>query len=156
MSDVVLRPAGAGDAAFLTDMLVEAATTPAVPRSRAETLADPSFAHYLPADVGLVAVEQSSQPVGAAWLRLFGADDPGYGFVRDGVPELAIGVLASRRGRGIGRLLVRAIADVARARGFCHICLSVDRVNPAARLYLAEGYRVVASREHADTMLLAL
>jgi len=45
---VVIRAAMACDAAFLEDMLVEAANAPSHPdRGRAETLADPAIAHYV-------------------------------------------------------------------------------------------------------------
>lgn len=91
--------------------------------------------------------EANGQPVGAAWLRSLTADDPGYGFVAADVPELSIGVVASWRGQGIGRALLRALADRARSAGVSQISLSVERNNRARRLYLAEGYRVVGSSD---------
>lgn len=94
--------------------------------------------------------------MGAAWLRYFPDTEPAYGFVRADIPELAIGVVAEARGRGVGRTLLRALADAARQRGIEHISLSVERANPAARLYLAEGYRVVDRRENSDTMVFDL
>jgi ribosomal protein S18 acetylase RimI-like enzyme len=162
MDGVVIRAAGAGDATFLQDMLVEAANTPSHPgRSRADTLADPAVARYVEewpraTDLGVVAAETGGRAVGAAWLRFFTEADPAYGFVRVGIPELAIGVAADWRGHGVGRALLRALAGTARQRGLEHISLSVERANPAAGLYYAEGYRVVESRECADTMLLDL
>jgi len=159
---VVIRAAMACDAAFLEDMLVEAANAPSHPdRGRAETLADPAIAHYVEGwpratDMGVVAVGEHQRPVGAAWLRFFTDADPAYGFVRADIPELAIGVVADRRGHGVGRALLRALAGIARQRGVEYVSLSVERANPAAALYRAEGYRVVDSREHADTMLLNL
>lgn len=156
-----IREATADDVEFLRDMLVEAANWPSHPhRGRAETLADPSIAHYLdgwprPDDLGVVAVDDE-QPLGAAWLRYFLADAPAYGFVQADIPELAIGVVAGQRGRGVGRALLRAVAERARQHGVDRISLSVERANPAARLYLAEGYRIVDSGDHADTMLLDL
>ncbi len=161
MDGVVIRAARAGDAPFLEDMLVEAANTPShLGRSRAETLADPAVARYVQGwpratDLGAVAVE-TGRPVGAAWLRFFTEADPAYGFVSADIPELAIGVVADSRGHGVGRALLRALAGLARQRGLEHISLSVERANPAAALYYAEGYRVLESRELADTMLLDL
>lgn len=155
-----IRPAVAGDASFLGDMLVEAAnwSTEWRPKSRAQILSAPSTAHYLTGwprgtDLGVLA-EANGQPVGAAWLRYLPATDPGYGFVAPDVPELTIGVAAAWRGRGVGRALLRAIADQARARGIGRISLSVERKNYAQRLYLSEGYRIVDSSDaQSDTMI---
>ena len=70
------------------------------------------------------------------------------------VPELSIGVAASWRGRGLGRALLRAVAEQARARGISRISLSVERKNYAQRLYLSEGFRIVdSSDKDADTMI---
>lgn len=160
MSDITARTATADDAAFLEDMLVEAANWPSHPgRSRTETLSDPAIAHYIDGwpqttDMG-IAVEENKRPVGAAWLRYFTEADPAYGFVRADIPEL-VGVAPDQRGHGVGRMLLRALADVAQQRGVEHISLSVERANRAAALYRSEGYRVVDSRENADTMLLDL
>ncbi|WP_129662515.1 GNAT family N-acetyltransferase [Phytoactinopolyspora endophytica] len=163
MSDLVIRSAVAEDVVFLEDMLVEAANWPShLDRSRADTLSDPAIAHYIDGwphrtDVGVVA-DDDDQPVGAAWLRFFTESDPGYGFVREDIPELAVGVVAHRRGQGVGRMLLRALADAARQSGDIeHISLSVEHGNEAgAALYRSEGYRVIESRGHADTMLLDL
>lgn len=158
---IVIRAAGAEDATFLEDMLVEAANMPShLGRSRAEALADPAVWHYVEGwprvtDLGVVA-ERSGHPIGAAWLRYFEETAPAYGFVRPDVPELAIGVDAASRGGGVGRALLRALRAEARQRGIAQISLSVERANPAARLYAAEGFAVVDRREHADTMLLSL
>lgn len=161
MSEVTVRAAVASDMEFLKNMLVEAANAPDGNRGRDETLADPAIAHYIDdwpraTDITAVAVDGRVRPVGAAWLRFFTEADPGYGFVRADIPELTIGVAADHRGKGVGRTLLRSLADTARRRGLRYICLSVERANPAAELYRAEGYRVVDSREHADTMLLDL
>ncbi|WP_207920224.1 GNAT family N-acetyltransferase [Saccharopolyspora aridisoli] len=159
MDEISIRPAGPDDVVFLEDMLVEAANTPSHPgRSRAEALAEPAVAHYVEGwpratDLGVVA-ERSARPIGAAWLRYFDEAAPAYGFVSPDVPELAIGVDAASRGGGVGRKLLRSLFHSARARGIDRISLSVERANPAARLYVAEGFTVVDRREHADTMLL--
>jgi len=161
MGEVVFRAAVADDARLVEEMLVEAVNAPSGTLGRSEALADPAIARYVDdwpreTDIGVVAIDRSDERVGAAWLRFFTEAAPGYGFVRADIPELAIGVAADHRGKGVGRALLRALADTARASGVEHICLSVERANPAVSLYRAEGYRVVDTRETAHTMVLTL
>lgn len=154
-----IRPATSGDAAFLTDMLIEAVNWSAIRAlSRPQIMASPQTAHYVtgwpgPTDLGVIA-EAGGEPVAAAWLRFFADSDPGYGFVSADVPELSIGVVPSWRGRGVGRALLRALAEVARSAGIDRISLSVERENHARNLYLDEGYQVVdTSDDSSDTMI---
>jgi ribosomal protein S18 acetylase RimI-like enzyme len=50
-------------------------------------------------------------------------------------------VRAEQRGRGLGRTLLRALEEEARAAGVRKLHLEVERDNPSARaLYLAEGF----------------
>ncbi|MEV4762619.1 GNAT family N-acetyltransferase [Micromonospora chokoriensis] len=162
MTDLGIRAATSADSEFLVDMLVEAVNwLPERNWSREEILANPALAHYVagwmrPDDFGVVAVDPTDRPVGAAWFRFLTAADPGYGYVSDDVPELTIGVVESWRGRGAGRMLLRAVLDAARARGIRTVSLSVERANFAARLYAAEGFRAVESFEDADTMVAEL
>jgi GNAT superfamily N-acetyltransferase len=167
-----IRRARAEDGSFLTDMLVEAVNWSPEwkPRSRQRVLADSRTARYITGwprdtDLGVIAEAASpdparpdparpSEPAGATWLRFLPAAEPGYGFVAEDVPELTIGVAASWRGRGLGRALLRAIAEQARDQGISRISLSVERKNYAQRLYLSEGYRIVdSSDKDADTMV---
>src|ERR1700744_38984 len=100
-----LRPAVAADADFLAAMVVEAVNwRPELTWRPERILADPLSLHYVsgwpwPTDFGTVALDQAGASIGAAWCRLFTADDPGYGFVGPGVPELSIGVVAPWRGQ---------------------------------------------------------
>jgi GNAT superfamily N-acetyltransferase len=157
-----LRPATADDAGFLTDMLVAAANWhPDRRTGRAEILASPGTAHYVagwprPGDFGVVAVDPAGARIGAAWLRYFVPDDPGYGFVAPDVPELSIAVVPPWRGRGVGRALLREADRLARTRGITSISLSVERANAARRLYASEGYITVHSGPDADTMVKAV
>jgi GNAT superfamily N-acetyltransferase len=128
------------------------------PRTRSRVLADPHTAHYVagwprPGDLGVIA-EADAVPTGAAWLRFFPPDHPGYGFVAPDVPELTIGVTAAWRGRGVGRALLRAVTGAGAQAGITRISLSVERKNFARALYLAEGFTVVdASDPQSDTMV---
>ncbi|GAA4569440.1 GNAT family N-acetyltransferase [Planotetraspora kaengkrachanensis] len=154
-----IRAAESADLNFLIDMLVEAVNwSPTGDSSREQVLSNPAFAHYVagwprPGDLGVVAVSGDGRPCGAAWLRRLPADDPGYGYVADDVPELTIGVRAQWRGRGVGRALLRELVRVAGESGIERISLSVERANHAARLYADEGFTVVERFEDADTML---
>ncbi|NJC68754.1 GNAT family N-acetyltransferase [Planosporangium thailandense] len=140
-------------------MLVEAVNwLPERNWPRKQIMANPALAHYVsgwmrPDDFGVVALDPTDRPVGAAWLRYLTAADPGYGYVSDDVPELSMGVVEACRGRGVGRVLLRAALDAARERGVPAVSLSVERANFAARLYLSEGFRPVESFEDADTMV---
>ena len=161
--DVRLRTATAHDAPFLVDMLLAAAnwepSRDAV--SRTHLLADRGTARYVDGwpragDHGVIAEAPTGEPLGAAWLRLFPADDAGYGFLSADVPELSLGVVARWRGRGVGRGLLRELVARARTAGHRRLSLSVERANRARELYRAEGFVTVASGQDADTMLLDL
>ena len=155
-----IRRATAGDGEFLADMLMEAVNWSLEwkPKARRRVLSDPRTAHYIAGwpretDLGVIA-EAGQEPVGAAWIRFFSADDPSYGFLHPDVPELTIGVAASWRGRGVGRALLRGIAASAAGAGIQRISLSVERKNFARGLYLSEGYTVDdASDPQSDTMV---
>jgi GNAT superfamily N-acetyltransferase len=154
-----IRPAVSGDSAFMAEMLVEAVNwSPEWKKqSRRRVLSTHKTAHYIAGwprdtDLGLIA-EADQERIGAAWLRFHPASDPGYGFVAADVPELTIGVAVRWRGRGVGRALLRAIAEQALAAGIRQISLSVERKNFARKLYLSEGYQIVGGDRDSDTML---
>jgi ribosomal protein S18 acetylase RimI-like enzyme len=106
-------------------------------------------------DTALVAIDEF-QPVGAAWYRLFEADEPGYGFVDEETPELTIAIVPSKRGRGLGEELLGSLLDAARKDGFARISLSVEPDNPAIHLYEHHGFAKVGERAGASVMLATL
>ena len=83
---------------------------------------------------------------------LFRHDAPGYGYVDEQTPELSIAVVPSRRGRGFGDELLRALMDRARLEGYTALSLSVERENPALKLYERFGFRPV--EERGDTLVM--
>lgn len=159
MTRFTVREATGSDARFLGDMLFEASDwMPTRTRSRVDVLADRATAKYItgwkrPGDGGSVAIDSAGNPIGACWYRLFPAHDPGYGFVAPGVPELTLGVVGVWRAQGVGRALLEAVMDHARASGHTRISLSVDRANHAQRLYISEGFHTVLSETSSDTMV---
>jgi len=128
-----------------------------------EVMGLPELAHYVtgwpkPGDLGVIA--QDEQPIGAAWLRVFSQDDPGYGFIDAQTPELAMGVVPRWRGRGVGAELLGALindavdAGLASDAGLTGISLSVERDNYAVRLYERFGFQRVGEVGGSLTMLL--
>jgi GNAT superfamily N-acetyltransferase len=106
-------------------------------------------------DLALVA-ERNAEPVGLVWYRFFTKDEHGEGFVDEETPELAIAVVDGNRGHGVGTLLMESIHARARASGIARISLSVDRDNPARRLYERLGYVDVAPDDENGRMVLRL
>jgi len=156
--DIAIRPAAADDRELLSRMFVQAAYwRPEWPRPELrEILQRPELARYFadwgrPTDVAFVAVEADGRSVGAAWFRLFTAEEPGYGYVGADIPEIGIAVEAASRGRGIGRLLIERLQDEAIRRGYAGLSLSVHPENPALRLYERAGFERIGGS--ALTML---
>ncbi len=152
----------AGDSALLREMTYQAIFVPPgfepPPRS---LLDEPEIRRYTegwgarPGDLGLVALADG-EPVGAAWMRLFSAGEPGYGFVDGATPELSVALQAEFRGAGIGTRLLRALLDEARARGVAAVSLSVQDANPARRLYERLGFVPVRDDGEMAVMRLTL
>ena len=158
-----MRRAGPEDDDVLRRVLALAADwrPGAAVRSVEEVLAAPELAHYLPdwaagRDRAWLAEVEAGRAVGAAWWRFFPAEDPGYGFVSAGVPEVAVGVAEAERGRGVGTALLRELVAAAAEEGLPGLSLSVELENPAADLYRRLGFARVVSDSEAETMLLPL
>jgi GNAT superfamily N-acetyltransferase len=159
VSGFVLRDAGPADGAFLADMVVEAANwRRGAPRARPDVLAGADYQRYLagwmrPGDAGVIASTDGGVAAGAAWYRMFPRSEPGFGYVGTGVPELIIGVRPIWRAHGVGRRMLQALCERARAEGFARISLSVERDNFAATLYRSEGFAVTTAGIGRDTMV---
>ena len=161
----MFRLSAHADPAFLAEMLYEAVNwhddgaeeRPAL----AGVLAVPQNARYISdwgraGDVALYALDRRDEPMGAAWMRLFTVAAPGYGYVADDVPELAIGVYPEFRGQRVGTLLLGSVIARAERDRVRALSLSVHPDNPAKRLYARNGFEVVVDGGDALTMLLDL
>jgi len=141
---MVIRRGGRQDVRFLRDMLHHAYYW----RERAPGAGPGPVARYVkgwgrPGDTALIAIEDGF-PVGAGWYRLFREDAPGYGFVDEETPELAIAVVPSRRGRGLGEALLDALCERAQTEGYRALSLSVERDNDAlVSFYEKHGFTLV-------------
>ena len=126
---MIIRRGGRQDVRFLRDMLHHAYYW----RERQPGEGPGPVALYVKGwgragDTALIAIEDGF-PVGAAWYRLFRRDLPGYGFVDEETPELAIAVVPSRRGGGIGDALLNALYQRAKGDGHRAVSLAVERDN---------------------------
>ena len=157
---VEVRDAVLGDVAFMQLMLYEAANRPGTQwPSFPESMEEPrNVRHWTglmtrPGDVGVIA-EHGGEAVGAAWVRRMGdgergaLDDPT-------VAVLAIGIVSSHRGVGIGGLLMKELLERVRARGKRAIDLTTGSFNEAGvRLYHRHGFVDVS--HHDSTMRMRL
>jgi len=64
-------------------------------------------------------------------------------------PELCMAVRSGQRGRGVGTRMLRTLLDAADERGWS-VSLSVQRENPACRLYRRCGF--VEHEHHGDSV----
>ena len=150
---MIIRRGGAGDVPLLRDMVWHANYW----RVGGLGPDDPPLGHYVrgwgrKGDRALIAIDEH-RPIGAAWYRLFPADEPGFGFVDESTPELTSAVVPSKRGRGAGTALLEALLAEARKEGYPAVSLSVDRTNDGAiRLYERFGFETVGERDNALTM----
>lgn len=157
-----IRRAVRADASFLVEMVCEAANWhPDRVRAKVDLLGDSAVMRSArgwkrPADDGVIAVDDVGNPIGACWYRVLPRNEPGHGFVGSGVPELTLGVRPVWRAQGVGRALLAAACDAARAAGHQRISLSVERANFAERLYRSEGFVVLESSGDADIMVKTL
>jgi ribosomal protein S18 acetylase RimI-like enzyme len=158
-----IRPGGASDLAFLERMLFEAffwdpaAARPAFAAFRGKSDEFRTLlAGWGRAGDRAVVAEERGEPLGAAWFRLWTPELHSYGFVDARTPELGIAVAPARRARGVGRALLAALIDAARADGHPALSLSVSLANPARRLYQSLGFRKVGESGTSWTLLLPL
>jgi ribosomal protein S18 acetylase RimI-like enzyme len=145
---MVIRRGGPQDVRFLRDMLHHAYYW----REREPGEGPGPVALYVkgwgrPGDTALIAIDEGF-PVGAAWYRLFRREQPGYGFVDEETPELAIAVVPSRRGRGIGDALLKELYARAKKDGYSAVSLAAERENEALVSYYEKRHGF--ERVHED------
>lgn len=159
---MIIREATDEDLGILTAAALEAMNWSGNTRfTYEEFMSMPELSHYLEGwprvgDFGVVADTADGTSVGAAWCRIFAAEDAAYGFVAPDVPELTIGVLAGHRGSGAGTALMEELIVQGSSRGLRAISLSVEDGNRARLLYERLGFLKVGRNGGSDTLLLEL
>lgn len=110
-----------------------------------------------PGDYCFVA-ETKGTVIGAAWSRIM----QDYGHIDSSTPSLAISLLPAYRGLGIGTRLLNSLLLFLQENGYLRASLSVQKENPALRLYERAGFQILAEKgteylmlrditKHADT-----
>lgn len=91
-------------------------------------------------DYGLAAIVNDTV-VGIIWGRIM----QDYGHIDDETPSLAIAVLESYRGYGIGTALIKSMLNLLKKNGYQQVSLSVQRSNRAMKLYERIGFKTCNS-----------
>jgi GNAT superfamily N-acetyltransferase len=136
------------DITFLWDMLYEAAAIDPLMQSmpKEKVLQVPAIKKYLEhwgrkGDFAFIASDiLTKKLLGAAWYRLFTADNAGYGYISDTVPELSMAVVDGQRNKGIGTALLQVLINKAKAERYSALSLSVARNNEAKNFYERLGF----------------
>ncbi len=132
-AEVIVRRARRSDYAVVNELSTALAGSAANRR--------PSFGAVLASpDHELIVAELDGIAVGFAHLLIY--TDLSHGAVAGEV--LGLVVQQDRRGKGIGRALLRAVCDTARGREVGELHINTEQDNRAAlRLYQSEGAQVV-------------
>ncbi|MDR3294968.1 MAG: GNAT family N-acetyltransferase [Clostridiales Family XIII bacterium] len=152
------RPISPAEYPLLADFLYHAIFIPpgTEPAPR-EVIEKPEIAVYIDGfgsqkgDTGVLSV-QENKIVGAAWTRII----PAFGRIDDETPELAISVLPEYRGQGTGTELLKALFEKLSEQGYRQTSLSVQKENPALRLYQRMGYKTVRENDEDYIMVRSL
>ena len=103
-----------------------------------------------------IIAEESGTRIGGAWFRLWTPKLHSYGFVDAATPEVAMAVRQDYRSKGVGRRLLAALVETARADGVAALSLSVSPLNFARQLYESAGFRKEGESGTSWTLLLSL
>lgn len=102
-------------------------------------------------DKALVA-EVDGNIVGAIWARIMND----YGHLDENTPSLAMSVIKSYRGMGIGTSLLTQMLSAEKVAGYAKLSLSVQKDNYAVRMYKKAGFNTVDENNEEYIMVIDL
>ncbi len=157
MAVYIFRKLQAEEYGLLREFLYEAIFLPeGVPAPPRAIVEEPALGCYWRRfgkssyDMARCAVELGSeQIIGIAWCRAIS----GFGYVGDGIPELAMAVRKEHRMRGIGTRLLTALVNAVKTSGCRGVSLAVQKENFAFHLYDKSGFAVVRETPEEYIML---
>ncbi|MBM6829258.1 GNAT family N-acetyltransferase [Anaerotignum lactatifermentans] len=152
--DCIIRALNKEEDCLLPDFLYHAIFLPEGAEPPPRSVVDlPELQVYItgfgrPHDYALAA-EHDGQVVGLVWARIM--ED--YGHVDQHTPSLAISLLPEFRGRGIGTALMNEMLSLLQKKGYEQVSLSVQKTNPAVRLYGRLGFQTQKETEEEYLMV---
>ena len=158
--NIDLHPFQISDLPFLEEMLYEAVfwrkgpDTPSFEEARALTDVRESIAAMgsREGDAAVIASTNGRNPVGAAWMRYWDAENDVRGFIAEDIPVLALGVKAGFRNQGIGGMMIDWLVEYAEQRSIPTISLCVSKDNRALNLYRKKGFLEYSDLGHSFNM----
>jgi ribosomal protein S18 acetylase RimI-like enzyme len=161
---MIIREATPDDSEFLRARLHDAMTAvhpeplppPDDPEYAQAVRKSEAYQQALGGGEGITLIaEEKGERLGAAWYRFFSADRPGYGFIREDIPELTIAVAPEHRGKHAGKRLLQALTEQARKNGVKYLSLNVEYENVRARrLYAALGFILTKTLSDGSLVML--
>ena len=142
---------------FLEEMLYEAIfVPPGQPKFPKSIIDSPDIKKYIEnwnqnKDDSAIVASINNELIGAILGRKFEESKKAYGFVDQETPEFSMAVKEQYRNQGIGRTLINQIETKFSEMGITKLSLSVDKLNPATRLYERCGYQLYEEQETAIT-----
>ena len=154
--ELIIRTMQSEEYPLLREFLYQAIFLPegAVPPSRS-VIDLPELQVYI-SDFGTqfgdhcLVAEVNGKIAGAAWSRMM--ED--YGHIDEDTPSLAISLLPEYRGQGIGTKLLNNLLALLYKKRFSQVSLSVQKKNPAFRLYKRAGFSILEEKGTEYLMLL--
>lgn len=156
--DCIIREMQKDEYCLLSDFLYEAIYIPdgmaAPPKS---VINCPELQVYI-ADFGnsihdkALVAEVDGNIVGAIWARIMND----YGHLDENTPSLAMSVIKSYRGMGIGTSLLTQMLSAEKVAGYAKLSLSVQKDNYAVRMYKKAGFNTVDENNEEYIMVIDL
>ncbi len=151
----VIRPLKPAEIPLLRDFLYEAIFLPEGVEPPPKTIIEqPDLRVYYeefgqsPHDRALAA-EVGGKIIGMVWTRIM----RDYGHIDDETPSFAIALYKEYRGQGIGTRLMQEMLTLLQNAGYAKCSLSVQKANPAARLYRRLGFQTAEETDEEFLMI---
>lgn len=155
--DYQIREIRENEYPILSDFLYEAIFIPeGMEKPPKSIIEQPELQIYVKdfgkADDWCLVVEAKEKIVGAVWVRIMND----YGHIDDETPSFAISLYEGYRHFGIGTVLMKAMLQLLKEKGYKQTSLSVQKANYAAGMYRKVGFEIVAENEEEYIMICRL